>query len=223
MSSEPGAGHYIIKTIEGELGKEGSLKRKVFETIEGDLDKERSNLKGKIINLTSTELAKPKGSAYEDAVEKAIARSRDKEVGALQTGHFVLTPATSTYTFTVYFPEGYKGVLRYRLRDTKDPSSVRITWNNKTQPLDSLQNSFPLEKFFNDKDSNDNQFVSTESQKSMQGLKTIQFSLRPDEEDQQSTRRPGFFQTGVSASGSALPGIRIDYVTFIAPAMRMDK
>jgi hypothetical protein len=173
-------------------------------------------LKNFIIQTTVEEMNK-ENNRLTSALSKAMGALRKSEVGALHAGNFVLTPTNRSYRLYIYFPDGYSGVLHYKITGDIIPKRRYIALQGpKSQaiPISDMQGSLDLAKYLQFTASeqaqiNEELFNKTDFVK---GLRAITFQLEGSDSDISELAA----QTPLSN-----PGFEVSYVSFIAPAIQM--
>jgi hypothetical protein len=141
-------------------------------------------------------------------IEKIFERVRKAEVGALNAGNFWLTPSNRAYTLYIYFPDGHDGKLFYRLNGASENRYVVLV-------LQYVKAQAGLE----------GQGIEgiIERPGALKDLRAITFQLAGSEVDQPYAD-PGTAEgAGSPRQGVLATGIEVNYVSFVAPAIRIEK
>lgn len=188
-----------------------------------------TRVKNFIIAAVAEKMLKEDEDDFSKAFKTAVARVRKSEAGSISVGSFLLTPTNRSFTLYVYFPDGYNGKIFYSLKGDLIPEKryvVLATPEKKPEPLILSEDAIILERYFRATSAQAamiNDYLERGSSKGplKSGLRPITFQLEGADTDEQPTERAKPEIT--RHNNSSAVAIEISYVTFVAPAIRMNQ
>lgn len=185
----------------------------------------KQRLNDYIITIAVDELNRDDSRLF-SPIGKVMRKLRESEVGSLKAGSFWLTPSNRAYTLYLYFPKGYKGKLFYRLKGVSDRKYVVLVLPDGTNlHMKNTEASINLAQYVDVGSTLEAQGIEgiIERPGALRDLHGITFQLAGEEADEPVTDDLSGTDDNSTERVLATSGIEVNYVSFIAPAIHIEK